>query len=157
MTINDETSSGGIKAKSARFVPEGRAPSRPRPRDMHYSGGSQVRAYKTVSTERNPPKDNKHGQLILHLRGEDSRDRFTDFSAVDAVERQSELGLHQPIRDAGVVTLALHEHDVVLVGLLTEMLLGGGKLDFVFLAEVVLNQVFQRIKDARRENVLAEV
>ena len=45
----------------------------------------------------------------------------------------------------------------VFVGVLPQMFLGGGELNFALLADVVLDQVFQRIENPRREDVHAEM
>jgi hypothetical protein len=52
---------------------------------------------------------------------------------------------------------AADDHHPVLVRVLAQVLLGGRELDLALLAQVVLDQVFQRIEDAGREDVQAEM
>ena len=76
---------------------------------------------------------------------------------MDAVQRQGELRFHQSVGNPRVVALALRDHEPVFVGLLPQVFLGGGELDLVLFADVVLDQVFQLIEDARAEDVHAEM
>src|SRR5262245_22418802 len=73
----------------------------------------------------------RHNSLSgTDLRREDARDRFADFRAMNSVEGQCELRLHQPVRDAGVVALAVDDGDeVAAAAVLAEVLLGGGELE----------------------------
>ena len=66
-----------------------------------------------------------------HLHRQDAGDGFADFRAVNAVERQGKLRFHQAIGDAGVVALALGDDGTsIFVGLLAQVFLGGGELEF---------------------------
>ena len=67
----------------------------------------------------------------LDLHRENSGDGFADFGAMNAVERQRQLRLHQAVGNPGVVALALGDDAPVFVAVLPQMLLGGGELDFV--------------------------
>jgi hypothetical protein len=51
------------------------------------------------------------------------------------------LSFHQAVGDAGVVALALGVEDPVFVGVLAEVFLGGGELEFAFFTQVIFDEV----------------
>ena len=75
-----------------------------------------------------------------------------------AVERQCQSAFPSGRTGFPCRALALDDRRIqYLSRVLPQVFLGGGQLDFALFAEVVADQIFQRIEDARREDVHAEV
>jgi hypothetical protein len=93
------------------------------------------------TADENAPLGNCRSDLDLHR--ENPCDGFADFGAVNAAERERQLCLHQAVGNSGIVSLALGYNAPVFVAMLSHVLLGSGKLKFVFLPDVVFDEVFE--------------
>src|SRR6185295_6980583 len=72
-------------------------------------------------------------------------------------EPERELGLHEPERDAGIVTFSLDLAAVIPCELSAHLLLRAGELNFTVLANVVANMPLEKVKQQRRKHVHAEM
>ena len=73
------------------------------------------------------------------------------------LSRQGQLRFHQAVGNARIISLPLCDDGPILVAAGTEVFLCRRQLELVFLPEVIFDEVFQGIKNARGKDMLAKI